>query len=304
MRSKGTRNKIKGLPGRLTWSIIFAATSLIIAGCSVNLAEKSYVQGSTQYTQYGQVGGTTDKATGNLVWKGIRFARAPVGDLRWKAPREPDSWRDVKEAKDTAPNCIQGSGGNGEEDCLFLDIYRPDSADAKLPVYVWIHGGANSAGSAPDLNFFAKNANIVAVSIRYRLGPLGFFKHDALNTGDPLDDSGNYGLLDQMMALKWVKTNIRLFGGDPNNVTAAGESAGAHNILAMLMSKYANGLFHKAIYQSGGMEVFQLPKAKAQSDGYVKKLQLTSTGQNLAKELRALEAKAIFKASLFIKYQG
>ena len=158
------------------------------------------------------------------------------------------------ETKQDPPHCIQGTSGKGEEDCLALNIYRPNSEATNLPVYVWIHGGANKTGKAPDLNYFAKEANLVVVSIQYRLGTLGFFNHDALKTGDPLEDSGNFGLLDQMMALKWVKNNIRLFGGNPNNVTIAGESAGAHDILALLTIEKAHDLYHKAVYQSGGME--------------------------------------------------
>lgn len=257
-----------------------------------------YAQGVIQQTIYGQVEGTIDEGTSGLVWRGIRFAKSPAGDLRWRPPQEPEKWEGVKEAKSHAPICIQGTGGSGEEDCLSVDIYRPNSGETGLPVYVWIHGGSNSAGKAAgnNLSYFAKEANVVAVAIQYRLGPFGFFKHDALNTGDPQGDSGNYGLLDQMLALSWVKKNISFFGGDPKNVTAAGESAGAHNILSLMMSKYTKGLFQKAIYQSGGMEVIQLPRAKDQSDAYVKNLKLTSTGKALAKELRALDAKAILKA--------
>jgi len=249
-------------------------------------------------TIYGQVEGTIDQETNGLVWLGIRYAKAPIGDLRWRPPQEPEKWEGVKQAKTHAPICIQGTSGTGEEDCLFLDIYRPNSEETGLPVYVWIHGGANETGKAAgyNLSFFAKEANVVAVVIQYRLGPLGFFKHDAFNTGDPLGDSGNYGLLDQMFALSWVKKNISFFGGNPNNVTAAGESAGAHDILSMMVSKYAKGLFDKAIYQSGGMEVIRLPRAREQSAAYVKNLKLTSTGEALAKELRALDAKDILKA--------
>jgi len=289
---QGRRNFYRLIP-----AIVLVAVVFILITSSLALSNENQPN-LIRKTIYGQVEGAIDQATNGLVWLGIRYAKSPTGDLRWRPPQEPEKWEGVKEAKSHAPIGIQGTGGTGEEDCLFLDIYRPNSEETGLPVYVWIHGGANETGKAAgnNLSFFAKEANVVAVCIQYRLGPLGFFKHDALNTGDPVADSGNYGLLDQMFALSWVKKNISFFGGDPKNVTAAGESAGAHDILSLMMSKYAKGLFHKAIYQSGGMEVIRLPRAKKQSDGYVKNLKLTSTGEALARELRALDAKVILAA--------
>jgi para-nitrobenzyl esterase len=275
-------------------SIITAV--LVINGCAVNLAEKNYVQGVTQFSQYGQVKGEIDKGTGNIIWRGIKYAKAPVGDLRWRAPQAPDSWSGVKETKDNPPACAQGSNASGEEDCLYLSVYRPSTVDNNLPVYVWIHGGSNKTGSAPDLSLFAKNSNLVVVSIQYRLGPLGFMNHEALKTSDPLESSGNYGILDQIAALKWVQTNIRLFGGDPSNVTVAGESAGAHDILALLTIEQANGLYHKAVYQSGGMENVSLKQAREFSTQFVEKLSLKSTGSALAGDLRALKVNTLLKA--------
>ncbi len=288
-------------PGTLTFNwlihaVFLAAAVFILLNSTQAIGADAQPQPNIiRDTIYGQVSGTIDEVTNTRVWRGIRFAKSPTGDLRWKPPQEPEKWEGVVEAKKSPPQCVQGSGAKGDEDCLFLSIFRPNSEAASLPVYVWIHGGANSAGSAPDLGLFAKEANLVVVVIQYRLGPLGFFKHDALNAGNPLD-TGNYGLLDQMFALQWVKNNISFFGGDPKNVTAAGESAGAHDILAMLTVKKAENLFHKAIYQSGGMEDISLSHAKKQSAGYVKKLKLKSTGVELARELRALTAKKILRA--------
>jgi para-nitrobenzyl esterase len=279
---------------RLIHAAFFVATVFILLNSSQAIGDDNQPN-LIRDTIYGQVEGTIDEATNGFVWRGIRFAKSPAGDLRWRPPQEPEKWEGVIEAKQAPPQCIQGTGIKGEEDCLFLNIYRPNSEANSLPVYVWIHGGANSAGSAPDLSLFAKEANLVVVSIQYRLGPFGFFKHDALNTGDPLD-SGNYGLLDQMLALGWVKNNISFFGGDPKNVTAAGESAGAHDVLALLTIKEADNLYHKAVYQSGGMEYVGLSHAKKQSAGYVKKLKLKSTGAELAKELRSIKAKRILRA--------
>jgi para-nitrobenzyl esterase len=147
----------------------------------------------------------------------------------------------------------------GSEDCLYLNIWRPRSEDLSneevLPVYVWIHGGGNSVGYAAmslyDGANFSSGTDMVFVSIQYRLGPLGWLTHPMLRDGDVLDDSGNYGTLDIIKALEWVRGNIAAFGGDPGNVTIAGESAGGINVYSMLASPLAAGLFHRAISQSG-----------------------------------------------------
>ena len=296
MRKKRRQNaKGDKLSGRVRLFSILIATS-ILTGCNDDAVTKEYVQGVLQETGYGEVEGLWDDDAGTLRWLGVRFAKPPVGDLRWKAPEEPEAWSEKQEAKIAPPECIQEGSESGSEDCLLLNVYRPDSDEIDLPVYVWIHGGSNSAGSAPDLQFFAKEANVVAVSIQYRLGPLGFFKHEALATGDPLGDSGNFALLDQIMALQWVKDNIEYFGGNPTNVTAAGESAGAHDILSLMMSSHAEGLFQKVIYQSGGMGIVDLAQAKEQSAGYVTNLGLTSAGETLAGELRDLDSEDIIEA--------
>ena len=296
MKNRGNKKPIFLTSKLVVGFFILIAVLFFLNSCSVNLAEKNYVQGVIQFTQYGQVKGEVDKETGNLVWRGIKYAKAPVGDLRWRAPQSPEPWSGIKETTDYPPSCAQGNGASGKEDCLYLNVYRPNTTVSKLPVYVWIHGGANKTGSAPDLNLFAKNTNLVVVALQYRLGPLGFMNHEALKTGDSLESSGNYGVLDQIAALKWVQTNIRLFGGNPENVTMAGESAGAHDIMALLTIKQANGLYHKAIYQSGGMEDIEVALARKMSGEFIKKLGLISTGDTLAKDLRALDVKTLLKA--------
>jgi para-nitrobenzyl esterase len=157
----------------------------------------------------------------------------------------------------------------GSEDCLYLNIWRPRGEAGKLPVFFWIHGGGNSVGqSAMSLYHganLAGNSQMVVVSINYRLGPLGWFTHPGLSTGDPLDDSGNYGTLDMIQALKWVRDNIEAFGGDPNNITIAGESAGGMNVYSLLASPLAAGYFHKAISESGAP--MSTPKAQGEEKG-------------------------------------
>jgi para-nitrobenzyl esterase len=209
-------------------------------------------------TQYGAVEGF-EAESNTWVWKAIPFAKPPVGELRWKAPQDPEPWEGVRAETEFCEQCTQPDPISreivGGEDCLYLNVWRPQTEETGLPVYVWIHGGGNSIGYAGDEMYWGANlaskSNMVYVSMNYRLGPLGWFTHPALSTGDKEDDSGNYGTLDIIQALEWVQSNIEAFGGDPNNVIIAGESAGGINVCSLLLSPLAKGLFHKAISESG-----------------------------------------------------
>ena len=191
-------------------------------------------------------------------WKGIPFTKPPMGELRWKAPQDPEPWKGVRQVVEFSDACPQYSDTTivGNEDCLYLNVWRPRTQETGLPVYFWIHGGGNSIGTASIPRYsgvkIASKSNMVVVSINYRLGPLGWFTHPDLETGDDLDDSGNYGTLDIIKALEWVRDNISAFGGDPGNVTIAGVSAGGTDVLTMVISPLAAGLFHKGISESGG----------------------------------------------------
>lgn len=226
-------------------------------------------------TRYGLVG-ARDDVEQTWVWKAIPFARPPVGDLRWRAPREPLTWTGVRNPASFSGACTQYSSVLpgvvfGSEDCLYLNVWRPKSDDRGLPVYVWIHGGGNSIGSATTSPEFygssvASRSRMVFVSINYRLGPFGWFSNPALREGVSAEDaSGNYGTLDIIQALKWVQQNIEAFGGDPGNVTIAGESAGGFNVLSLLISPPAKGLFHRAISESGAAITHGLDEADAKS---------------------------------------
>ena len=201
-----------------------------------------------------------------INWDDIPYAEPPVGELRWKSPREillKDSNKIILPKSNNF--CVQepsGLGGaygdsffSGTEDCLYLDIKAPASkSNNKLPVMFWIHGGGNTSGLKDlyDFSPMIKKHNVIVITINYRLGPFGWFTHPAIqNLQSGLDKSSNFGTLDIIAALKWVNKNISLFGGDPNNVTIFGESAGGHNVLSLLVSEQAKGLFHKAISQSG-----------------------------------------------------
>jgi para-nitrobenzyl esterase len=222
-------------------------------------------------TKYGSLEGrtTTGIETTNKAWAwlGVPYAKPPVEELRWKAPRDPQPWSGVRQAK-TLPGSSLQMGSFilnldywtydkpvGSEDSLYLNVWTPRNTGTKRPVIFWIHGGANilgeSATPAYDGTNFAAQNNAVFVSINYRLGKLGWFAAPALRTGDPLDDSGNYGTLDCIKALQWVHDNIAAFGGDPGNVTIAGQSAGGAHVMEMLISPLAKGLFQRAFSMSG-----------------------------------------------------
>jgi len=200
-----------------------------------------------------------------IHWDDIPYAKPPVGDLRWKAPRKLDEGAKKNFIKPKENNfCVQepsGLGGSkgkgffsGSEDCLYLDIKAPKKATKQLPVMFWIHGGGNTSGLKDlyDFSSMIRKHNVIVVSINYRLGPFGWFTHPSIqNMQFGIDKTSNFGTLDIIEALKWVQSNISLFGGDPNNVTIFGESAGGHNVLSLLVAKQAKGLFHKAISQSG-----------------------------------------------------
>ncbi|HEY3947680.1 carboxylesterase/lipase family protein [Phenylobacterium sp.] len=202
---------------------------------------------------------------GAAVFKGIPFAAPPAGALRWAPPAPPKSWTAPRDASDYGPICTQpprpdgvvaaGGGRPQSEDCLYLNIWAPKGAEA-APVMVWIHGGAHRFGSGEGAIYeggaFARDG-VVLVTINYRLGALGYFAHPTIDkAAKPGDPIGNYGLMDQMAALAWVKKNIAAFGGDAKNVTVFGESAGGSSILALLATPTAKGLFDKAIVESGG----------------------------------------------------
>ena len=205
---------------------------------------------------------------GVFIWEDIPYAQPPVGNLRWKAPRKIESNTELIKPK-TNNFCIQRTssfGGSidyavdkepisGNEDCLYLDIFSPLNKSKKsLPVMFWIHGGGNTSGLKDIYDFrkLVKKHNVIVVRINYRLGPFGWFTHPAIqDLQKDIDKTSNFGTLDIISALEWVNENIALFGGDPNNITIFGESAGGHNVLSMLVAKKAKGLFHKAISMSG-----------------------------------------------------
>lgn len=231
---------------------------------------------------------STDKGTvqgvnsaGMREFKGIPYAAAPVGELRWKAPVAAASWTGVRNADTYGSVCPQIATAFGvastNEDCLYLNVYTP-KATGPFPVMVWIHGGAfiyGEGGAGYDPSKLVAQG-IAVVTVNYRLGALGFLAHPAL-TAEQGSGSGNYGLMDQQAALSWVKNNIAGFGGDPANVTIFGESAGGYSVLAQVASPLAAGLFQKAIVQSGAYGLASSPSLAAAETGSLTPKRYTGT---------------------------
>jgi para-nitrobenzyl esterase len=241
---------------------------------------------------------------GLTVYRGIPFAAPPVGDLRWRAPASASNWNEVRLADKFAPGCMQMPVGDAvigymdlpfSEDCLYLNIWTPaKSADERLPILVWIHGGGFNAGATSVPLYSVENLakkGLVTASIAYRVGPLGFMAHPELSAESGGHGSGNYGLLDQMAGLGWIKRNIAAFGGDPNRVTIFGESAGGISVSILAASPLAKGLFQGAISESGG----SFAPAKAAQEGGQNIIQLSVAERNGVGFLKALGAPTVAK---------
>lgn len=297
-------------------SIIIILLTFLLFACS----DRSKTFDEVVLTTEGQVKGIRDRENGIVVFKGIPYAASPVGDLRWKTPQTHEKWEGVLECTTFGPAAMQpdpnpflmwteefiAPAEKMSEDCLYLNIWsKATSSEEKRPVILYIHGGAFSSGSGavPIYNGKAMaEKGIVFVTINYRLGIFGFFAHPELTAESPHHASGNYGLLDQVAALKWIAENIKAFGGDPGNVTIAGQSAGAFSVNFLVASPLAKGLFHKAIAESGGAvlptnrfaENQTLENAEKDGDSLLHKLGI----KNIA-ELRAVSAEDLLKARIY-----
>lgn len=256
-----------------------------------------------------------------VSWRGVPYAAAPVGDLRWRPPQPVVAWEGVRDAGAFSPDCMQGRmpslpGVKAappaplSEDCLYLNVWRPASAarGEALPVLVWIHGGAfvNGGSSSPETSGEAlARRGLVVVTLNYRLGRLGFFGHPALTAENPEEPKGDYGLMDQIAALRWVRNNIAAFGGDPRNVTVMGESAGGISVSLLLGSPMGAGLFDRAIIQSGAGRDFLggdrrlsqdfegAPSAESLGVAFAERMGVHAQGRQALAELRALPAERI-----------
>src|SRR6516165_3354335 len=267
----------------MTWAGWRARTRLAVAGVTLGalaaaapaasastFGGRSAAGGPVTGTANGPVRGLTNGAVDEFL--GIPYAAPPVGALRWQPPQPAASWSGVRDATQFAPHCPQPATLFGQastsEDCLYLNVFTPShqQAGSHFPVMVWIHGGGLVTGESNDFDpapLVADGATVV--TINYRLGALGFLAHPAL--ADANGQSGDYGLMDQQAALRWVQRNIARFGGDPRNVTIFGESAGGLSTLSQVASSQARGLFEKAIVESGSYNLTQAPLADAEAAG-------------------------------------
>ncbi|MFF6991094.1 carboxylesterase family protein [Streptomyces sp. NPDC010273] len=254
-------------------------------------------------TAAGKVAGRAQ--TGYDAWLGIPYAATPTAAHRWTAPRPAPTWRGVRDATRFGDRCAQASGWDPgyektitTEDCLDLNVYAPQGSRADTPVVVWIHGGGFTGGAGQDTNprKFVQQTGAIVVTVNYRLGPLGYLNLPQLRA-ESANGAGNYGLLDQQAALRWVRSNIGHFGGDSRNVTIAGQSAGGSSVCDQLASPTAKGLFARAVVMSGGCGLQTAAAGETQSQAFVKEIGCATAPDVLAC-LRAKPASAIVAAQL------
>ena len=296
----------------LVWLVFIAGTSLVVLRYYPREEIKSAayynnpVKSELMTLRDGDVEGLLSEDKSVKVYAGIPYAKAPVGELRWKEPQNPDKWTGVRNCTKFAPKSMQPKEAAWQssavdiyaqkawrpdfsyhplearsEDSLYLNIWRPNNSDTNLPILVFIHGGSLTTGSSSfeDYNGEAvAKKNVIMITITYRLGVFGYFAHEELQNESTNHTTGNYGLLDQIKALEWVNENAMYFGGDKNNITIAGESAGSSSISALCTSPLAKGLFKRAIGESSSLVVKKVPHTYRTLDSAKK------TGNDIMKE--------------------
>ena len=290
-------------PCRPKWMLLFALLPGILTAQQV-----SYVQ---LRTADGVLEGVVSADGKVRTFKGIPYAAPPVGPLRWQPPQPVTPWTGVRKASEYGPRPMQGRifddmifhDAGPSEDCLYLNLWMPaNPATDKLPVMVWIFGGGFAAGSTSEPRQDAGNLSkkgVLVVSMNYRLGVFGFFAHPGLTKESEHHASGNYGLLDQVAALQWVRQNIATFGGDPDNVTIFGESAGSESVCALMASPLARGLFHRAIGESGVFfDTIPPLQSRVEAEETGVKFAEAAFGTSSLEALRAKPAREILDAAL------
>ena len=297
---------------------------LFISSCS-SFIDRNPKESVEVKTNNGTIIGVEEKDY--YYFKGIPFAQPPVGDLRWRAPRDLPNNNAVIYADEYKSSCVQPGSGDfsfsfsrdiysGDEDCLYLNVFVPKNQvefkKNKFPVMFWIHGGANIYGSGSDYDFskLATSEQVIIVTTNYRLGVFGWFSSRHLrDTSEGLDRSSNFGQLDLIKSLEWVKSNIKYFGGDANNVTVFGESAGGHNILTLLASPLSDGLFHRAISQSGYVESYSIEFAEKESplsseNLFEEDIKFLIDSEEIAQSLREVSVDEIFSRIIRISEEN
>ena len=247
---------------RQVWLLV-PVIGLLVSACAVQDSPQRMTDGTEVGLQAGIISGAfTGEDEGVRVFKGIPFAAPPVGERRWRPPGPAHPWKGIRDATEFGPRCVQGGRSSEQsqsEDCLYLNVWTAAGPNEPRPVMFWLHGGGLTSGAGSGVSYASFNGEalarrgVVVVTINYRLGPFGFLAHPLLREEfDMPSASGNYGTLDQVAALEWVQENIGAFGGDPNQVTIFGESAGSWSVNYLVATPLAKGLFHRAIGESGG----------------------------------------------------
>jgi len=280
------------------------ATSVALVLASPGVADAADVVGVTYATDKGAIGCTSNDQ--GVQCLGVPYATPPLGALRFRPPAEESPWAGVRDATAFAPACIQAKTDYvkeqfGSEDCLYLNIFLPKAAlAAPLPVMVWFHGGGfmNGSGNAFDGRYVAQTTGAIVITVNYRLGPFGWLALDSLAAEARDGSTGNYGLLDNIAALKWVQHNATTFGGDPGRVTIFGQSAGGEQVFALLASSYAKGLFQRAISMSApaGLSLPNVAKAQARRKRFLTELGCTDP-QTQPACLRAVPGQRLLDAA-------
>ncbi len=296
------------------WALAVAGLVVSLVACAGERPPQRPAPETERAIASGRIVGKVAE-NGAHVWLGIPYAASPAGSRRWRAPRPASPWSGVRQTIRPAQRCAQLTNEFdsdeglepglviGTEDCLTLDVYAPPGRGAEpLPVMVWIHGGGNVWGrsSAYDGSRLASNEDVLVVAVQYRLGPLGWMSHELLRSSatQAHDAAASFALLDLIAALGWIRENIAAFGGDPRNVTIFGESAGGHNVVALLASPRARGLFHRAIVQSGSFDGFSIAEAEGDegTQANASKTIVEKLGVESAEALRALPLETLFAA--------
>lgn len=280
---------------------------LLFAALLTALATQAAAEPARVSTKAGVLVGE-QRADGSTAFLGVPFARPPVGELRWKPPAPLPAWSGERAALKSGPACLQTSRGwnaadaaRSSEDCLYLDVRVPKhAAGTKLPVMVWVHGGANHAGSgAGTVESALVDQGVILVSVQYRLGVFGFLSHPGL-TREQGGASGNYALMDLIAALRWVRDDIAAFGGDPDNVTLFGHSAGGQDVGLVMLSPQARGLFARGILQSGLPGFGFAPRSLKENEAIGRRLAKNVGARSLA-DLRRVSGPDLLKAAEHLK---
>lgn len=289
-------------------------TLAALAACSTTSQVTPVISASVRpvvATENGTLAGLVDPASGVFVFRGIPYAAPPIGDNRWRAPAPAASWTGLRPAERLGRNCIQDQvysdidafAAGISEDCLYLNVWtQTTNATANRPVMVWIHGGGYTAGFGGEERHNGSRLaqkGAVVVTLNYRMGPFGFLAHPALAAELPVGASGNYAIMDQVAALRWVQRNIARFGGDPAKVTIFGESAGGSSVGALIGSPLANGLFRAGILQSGNAVGSVRPRDDVYAEGarFGWLLGVEGSGPDAAAKLRSISADSLQRAT-------